>query len=203
MKEFDNMVSPQPFSPIKEETPVKSSEQKSIPELEPPWGVESEPEPEINKESDEGPLDEDPDPAEPSPVPSEREEPEEEVKKPKKTKPKKPKGPYENFVWTDLKQKYKQKDRWSIQFAWARGAKRRARYTEFKRHQGAVLGKAYGGYGASGLDGGEEDVKQHEVPTFSWGFTDTEFTHLPIPQSDEDYMAILKDKFNFDQFFSG
>ena len=67
---------------------------------------------------------------------------------------------------------------------------------------------ANGGFGEEGLDGAyvSEYMKENKViPIFSPKFTD-DFVRsdpLDVPQSDEEYLKILKEKFGFDSFYDG
>ena len=114
----------------------------------------------------------------------------------------------QNFVRNDLRGGYRQKDR-RIRTRCSKYLNKRKKIMDEKYRDMKVksLG-AHGGFGSEGLDGAfvSELSMQHKViPIFSPKFTEdyVKPEKLEVPQDDQGYLNILKEKFGFENFFEG
>jgi hypothetical protein len=114
----------------------------------------------------------------------------------------------QNYCRTNLRGGYQQKDR-RIKMRYSKQINKRKRILDDKfNNLKYKKNGAAGGFGSEGLDGAfvsDAVMENRSIPQFSPNFT-FEFERsepLEVPSSDEGYLQILKEKFEFDEFFEG
>jgi len=139
---------------------------------------------------------------------SEEEKVQPKAKPRKKATLKKAAASSQNFVRNDLKGGYRQKDR-RIKTRCANQTNKRKKILN-ERYNDMNIKRmgGHGGFGSEGLDGAyvsEVGIQNKAIPMFSPKYTE-EYVKpeaFPIPQTDEEYLNILKEQFGFDHFYEG